>query len=96
MKLSAARVEQTLNQFQAQAIPEDHPAVPQLNRLFGDHTYFVDGDGLSIVEPAEPPESGVEAGQVVRLASWSDGNRTSLEPHDPELTDVVVILDAAA
>jgi hypothetical protein len=32
---------------------------------------------------------------VIRLASWSDANHTSLAPHPPESTDLVVVLKAA-
>jgi hypothetical protein len=64
-----------------------------LNDLFGEHTYFVDGDGLSIVEPAEAPDSGHETGQVFRIASWSDDSRSGLTPHEPEPTDVTVVLE---
>ena len=52
MKLTSAQVTQTLNQFPAHVIPDDHPLVPQLSNLFGDYTFFLDNDGLSIVEPA--------------------------------------------
>ena len=90
MKLSSQRVERTLSQFEAQAIPESHPVVPQLNSAFGEHTFFVDSQGLNIVEPAEPTEAGAQAGKVVKLASWMDANRTSLRPHEPEPTEVVV------
>ena len=51
MKLTSTQVERTLNQLQAEAIPDDHPVIPQLQRVFGDHTYFVDDSGLNIVEP---------------------------------------------
>jgi hypothetical protein len=95
MKLSPQAVEQTLTQFEAQALPENHPAVAQLNQLFGEHTYFLDGNGLHIVEPAEATDADAEKGVVVKLASWSDSSRTSLAPHPPESTDVVVVLKAA-
>jgi len=92
MKLTTARVERTLHQFQAQAIPENHPSVPELNRVFGDHTFFLDGDGLHIVEPTVPTEDGEPAGKVVKLATWQDAGRTSLAAHQPEPTDVIVEL----
>jgi len=95
MKLSSERVERALGQFEAQVIPEDHPSVPQLDSLFGEHTYFVDANGLNIVEPAEAANGG-EAGQVVKVASWSDDAKTQLTPHEPEPTDVVVVLEPAA
>ena len=95
MKLSSQAVEHTLSQFEAQALPENHPAVAQLNQLFGDHTYFLDGDGLHIVEPTEPTDSGTQKGVVIKLASWSDASRTSLAPHAPEASDRVIELEAA-
>ncbi len=55
MKLTSAQIERTLSQFEAQAIPESHPVLTRLNELFGDHTFFVDSDGLSIVEPIDGP-----------------------------------------
>jgi hypothetical protein len=93
MRLTPVLVKRTLSQFEAQAIPDNHPAVPELNRLFGDHTFFLDGSGLHIVEPAVSDGEGAEAaGKVVRLASWNDADRTSLAAHEPEPTDVVVEL----
>ena len=51
MKLTSTQIEQTLDQFEAEPIPENHPMVPQLNEVFGEHTYFVNSDGLIILEP---------------------------------------------
>lgn len=93
MKLTSALVERTVSQFGAEAIPDTHPVIPQLSELFGDHTFFLDGNGLHIVEPVERTPTGVQAGKVVKLASWSDDNHTSLAPHRPEVTDVVVIFE---
>jgi len=96
MKLSSEAVEQTLNQFEAEPLPDNHPAVAQLNQIFGDHTYFLDGAGLHIVELTGPTNSGsAQQGVVVKLASWSDESRTSLAPHPPEPTNVVIELKAA-
>ena len=39
MKLTSAQVERTLTQFRGEAIPDDHPVIPQLNDLFGEHTH---------------------------------------------------------
>jgi hypothetical protein len=93
MKLNSALVERTLGRFDAQAIPDNHPAVPQLNNVFGEHTYFVNGSGLHVVEPVESAQAGGDQGNVVKVASWADANRSSLAPHEPEPTDVVIPLD---
>lgn len=92
MRLSPALVEKTLSQFEAQAIPESHPAMPELHRLFGDHTFFLDSSGLLIVEPAAGDAEGKQSAHVVKLASWNDAERTSLAAHEPEPTDVVIEL----
>jgi hypothetical protein len=93
MKLNSTQVTQTLSQFDAEVLPENHPAVPQLNDLFGDHTFFLDGSGLNVLEPARAPEREVQTGEIVSVASWSDATLTSLRPHEPEPTGVVVVLE---
>lgn len=92
MRLNSVMIKQTLTQFDAQAIPEDHPVMPQLIGLFGDHTFFLDGKGLNIVEPTDPMEEGPATGQVVNVATWSQNDPEKLAPHEPEPTDVVVML----
>jgi hypothetical protein len=66
--------------------------LPQLNSLFGEHTFFLDSHGLNIVEPAEAGGSGAQSAKVVNVANWSDADPNRLEPHEPEPTDVVVTL----
>ena len=95
MKLNTAQVKQTLSQFDAQVLPDNHPAVTQLSNLFGDHTFFLDDSGLKVLEPTEAPDLESHAGQVVSLADWSDASLTSLKPHEPELTGMVVILESS-
>jgi hypothetical protein len=91
MKLTSAQVERTLGQIEAHAIPDDHPVVPRLNDLFGEHTFFLDGNGLNIVEPAESAEAGiVQSAKIVNLAHWNADD--GLEPHEPRPTDVVIML----
>jgi hypothetical protein len=93
MKLNSAQVEQTLSQFEAQVIPDDHPMVPELNELFGDHTFFLNSDGLNVVEPDKAAAAGKRAGTVVNLANWTDAHLTSLALHEPESTEITVILE---
>jgi hypothetical protein len=94
MKLNSTQVSQTLRQYDAEVLPDSHPAVPQLNDLFGDHTFFLDGGGLKVLEPAEILESKAQTGEVVSLANWSDATLTSLKPHEPEPTGVVIVLES--
>jgi hypothetical protein len=94
MKLNSAQVERTLAQFESLVIPEDHPLVPKLNELYGDHTFFLNSDGLSVVEPKDSTEADAAAGTVVNLANWADAQQTSLMPHEPEPTEVIVVLES--
>ena len=96
MKMDAQNIERTLKQVEAVVLPENHPAVPRLPDLFGEHSFFLDNNGLMIIEPAEADNSGAPKGQVVKLAAWSNTERTSLAPHPPQMTDIVIELDQAA
>jgi hypothetical protein len=69
MKLNSTQVKQTLSQFDAEVLPDDHPAVTHLS------------------------EMQAQTGEVVSLADWSDATLTSLKPHEPELTGVVIVLE---
>ena len=98
MKMNSAQIEQTLHtlnaaELNAEAIPSGHPMMSQLERLFGDNTYFLDSRGLNIVEPVEAGNDG-QLGVVVNLASWTDSRAERLQPHQPEPTETVVDLEA--
>jgi hypothetical protein len=93
MRLNETQLKQTLNQMDAEVLPDTHPATAQLTDLFGDHTFFLDQSGLKVLEPAETSASDVQTSQVISLADWSDATLTSLKPHSPEPTGTVVIFD---
>ena len=93
MKLNTMQLERTMSQFEAQALPDSHPAVPELSNLFGDHTFLLDSNGLNILEPADAtPQGGVQAARVINLANWSDENLNKLSPHEPQPTGAIVEL----
>lgn len=94
MRLNTTQIEQTLTQFPAEPIPADHPAAAKLEGLFGDHTFFLDGNGLNIVEPLDKEErNGGPSCVVLNVASWADSSGQSLQPHEPESTDRTVFLE---
>ncbi len=98
MRLNSALVERTLHQFEArhfeaEVVPDNHPAMSKLVEIYGDHTFFLDKHGLNIIEPADAPNAGGQIAKVVELASWLDEERSALAPHEPEPTEVVVVLD---
>jgi len=87
MKLAAPMVARTLDQYEAQVLPDQ--AQQKLSERFGDHTFFVDKSGLTIVEPTGTDDR--DQGVVVNLASWNN-DQSELEVHDPEETDITIEL----
>jgi hypothetical protein len=101
MKLSTSLVHQALEQMEEQAsfegtfaIPDDNPAVPALKEVFGHHTFFLDTEGLHIIEPTGVDGGEATEAEVIKLASWGDPACTSLAPHRPEPTDIIIALRA--
>jgi hypothetical protein len=92
MKLNQAQISRTLSQFRAQALAEDDPAVAQFCELFGHHTFFLDANGLHVLELLEVPGTEAQDGEMISIADWSDANFTKLTTHDPEPTGVIIRL----
>ncbi len=90
MKLNAAQLRKVEEQLGVDAVPEEHPVIPDLKEAFGDHTFFFDTAGLNIVEPNPSPESS--SGNVVKVATWASDERTKLLSHEPEVLPVTVDL----
>lgn len=81
MKLSPAQVQRVQRQIEGQIIPDGHSLSLQLEQAFGEHTFFLDSEGLNIVEPSPADR---EVGKIVKLARWVDEDYTTLEPNAPE------------
>ncbi len=92
MKLNAVQLRKVEEQFGVEAIPEEEPVSSDLKEAFGDHTFFLDADGLNIVELKVFPESSV--GNVVKIASWSSDEQTELLRHEPEVLPITVDLES--
>jgi len=72
--------------------PGGEPDRPEDRIIVGDHTFFLDNSGLSILDPAEPTAAGDPAGEVLKLGCWSDPDQTKVTTHDPEPTGLVIPL----
>jgi hypothetical protein len=90
MKLSSEKLESVLEQIDVAVIPDDHPSLPKLRDVFGDHTFFVDASGLIIVEPLEQDPV---TGGLIKIASWDDADPPHLVAHTPEETDILIELE---
>lgn len=89
MKLNPELIDRTLSQINAESIRDDHPFYAKLQSIFGNHTFFLDESGLSIIEPLkDSPHTGV----VMNVASWDDEEPPTLVPHPPQTTEVMIEL----
>ncbi len=93
MKLTDAQAELIKSKFGAEPLPSDEPAVGQLTEAFGDHTFYLDANGLVVFEPVEDPDA--DAARAVVVAVWADEKREQLAGVQPQATDTVVEFDAA-
>jgi len=91
MKLSNAQVKDVVKQLETKVIPSHHPAVPQLVRTFGEHTFFLGPDGLHVIKRGEAEAGAASDAYAVRVASWSDNLKTKLVPHPGAITRTVDI-----
>lgn len=84
MKLTAPQIEQVKGQIGAEPVPAESPTTELLTKHFGDHTFYVDEQGLHIFQTDKAePESGPCKILPVRVATWTNENREALAPHDP-------------
>src|SRR3990170_3780392 len=83
MRLSEPQMQRVQQETGASVVPEDNPSMPALKQNFGDHTFFLDSEGLHIWETVtdEPAEDTKLVG--VRVASWTSEEKTALVPHEP-------------
>lgn len=89
MKLSEQQIQLVKGQTGATVIAPDHPSLVELESNFGEHTFFLDQDGLHVWE--RPSDAERESTKLVglRLATWSDEKRNSLIPHEPAPMQVI-------
>lgn len=91
MKLTNIQVKDILKQMETQVIPSNHPAIPQLERAFGAHTFFLGTEGLHVIERGEVDAASAEKAYAMKVASWSDDSKTKLVPHPCTVAQAVDI-----
>lgn len=89
MKLKDSQVDQVLDQFSAEVIPDNHPTVAELETVFGPHTFFIGSEGLHVVERGGGDAVSEQTTYVVKVAHWADDRKNSLVPQDAEVTDTI-------
>jgi len=92
MKLTPVQIKQVENQTELYPIPDDEPVVAQLTEIFGEHTFYLQADGLHIVVLHARNLTENLVANVVKVAEWSDEEAAALVAQEPEPTDIYVDL----
>ncbi len=94
MKLNERQLAVIESQTGAKALPVDDPATEPLTGHFGDHSFFLDPNGLYIFESVDLPdaETGAEPALLVQIAEWTDDTKTAIGPIEPTAADLILDL----
>ena len=78
----------------AKPLPADDPAATHLTGAFGEHSFFLDPNGLYVFEGIEVPdaEHGAEPALLVQIAEWTDETKSAIAPIEPKPADLIVDL----
>ena len=90
MKLSDLHIALVAKRLNVQALDPENDATKMLVDTFGDHTFYLDPGGLNIFE-----HSTGDAGEsliLVKIADWVDDMRTVLQPIEPDIKPVAVLI----
>ena len=91
MKLSTAQIAAVEQATGANPLPEDNPAQAQLSEALGDHTFYLDQQGLVVLENPESAASE-DTLEIVRVGQWTDDERQQLGLTPPQRTGQVIEL----
>lgn len=92
MKLNAAQIDIVEQQVSVRPIEDDSPAMPQLKEVFGDHTFYVDANGLHVLEVLPEDMDGAQPGTaaIIQIAEWTNEDKNALAPIEPRAAGSVV------
>ena len=90
MKLNDAHITQVAEELNIQALDPEDDTTKMLVESFGNHTFYLDPGGLNIFE-----HSTSDAGEtliLVKIANWADDTHTGLQPIEPDIKPVAVLI----
>lgn len=85
MKLTTPQVAELQKETGAQVIDDAAPVQEQLSQAFGDHTFFLNEDGLHVWEKVVDEETNTEQMAAVQIAGWQDDQKSALVRLEPKV-----------
>jgi len=93
MKLNETQISKVRADTGLTPVGPETPALPELERLFGEHSYFIGEPGLIVFEPDEDAGSSLKRpARGWRLARWveHEGDKALDSLDERERTEIVV------
>lgn len=91
MKLSTAQIAAVERATGANPLPEDNAAQVKLSEALGDHTFYLDQQGLVVFEQPADAKSE-DTLEIVRVGQWTDDQQQELGLTSPQPTGQVIDL----
>ncbi len=86
MKLDDDQVAAVKRQTGADLIADDNPAIDTLRKVFGEHTFYLDQNGLLVPERSDGDSEADSVAEFVQVAVWQGEERDALQPIPPQAT----------
>jgi hypothetical protein len=93
MKLNDQQIAAVKASVNIDAIDAENPAVPELVKAFGDHTFFVVTEGLFILEEVDNPELPGTPAEFILVAGWANEEKSALQGVRPTPSNTIIDLD---
>ena len=94
MKLTIPQASDLQKETGAQVVDEGAPVQQQLAEAFGDHTFFLNDDGLHVWELIADEETNTQQMAAVQIAAWQDEQKAALVQHEPKVFKLLQVDDA--
>ncbi len=94
MKLTNAQINTVNDQLDLNPIDPDTDAQKELEQIFGDHSYFINDNGLFMFGPGEDADTDEREARLFCVASWTNEERNELAAvKPPAQIDVAIDLE---
>lgn len=95
MKLTDEQIKTATDSLGFDAIGDKHPAQQQLEDALGEHTFFVNDNGLFVFTEQSEDNGKEKTARLHVVAAWADDERKALSPVSPP-SPVDVVFDLGA
>ncbi len=92
MKLTRAQADQVRENLDLDAIDESQDIQSDLESVLGEHTFFINDNGLFIFREQPKQDGANDQARLLVVAAWTNDDNKDLKPIDPP-SEVDVVFD---